>query len=187
MTTATGAAVAGAPAELYQVTQFLFREARYADDSAYGEWLSLWDDDDVVYWVPSGRADYDPDDRISYINDNRNRLETRVRQLLTGHRYAQTPASPMRRVISNVELLHDPGDGAGPGSGRRNGRHGEIVVGSNFVLYEHSIQASDELRLWVGRSTHRLRRRPTGELCIGAKTVELVNATRALPNMAFLL
>ncbi len=168
-------------ATLEEVSQFLYREARYADDSAYQEWLALWDDTDIVYWVPSGKADYDPDTRISYINDNRNRLQTRIRQLQTGQRYAQTPASPMRRVISNIELLHDGGGGA-----EGHGAH-EIVTASNFVLYEHSIQASDQLRLWVGRSTHRLRRRPNGELCIGAKTVELVNATRALPTLAFLL
>ncbi len=168
-------------AELHDVTSFLYEEARHADDSAYEEWLALWDDRDVMYWVPSGRADYDPDTRISYINDNRNRLETRVKQLQTGKRYAQTPASPMRRVISNIELLseHDRVPG--------RSQPGDISVGSNFVLYEHSVQASDELRLWVGRATHRLRRREDGNLCIGSKTVELVNSTRALPTLAFLL
>jgi 3-phenylpropionate/cinnamic acid dioxygenase small subunit len=157
---------------LHEVTQFLYEEARLADESRYDEWLALWDDGDVRYWVPSGRADYDPATRISYVNDNRARLETRVRQLGTGRHYAQTPPSPMRRVVSNVELLE-----TAP----------EIEVGSNFVLYEHSIQASGEIRLWAGRATHRLRRDADARLRIATKTVELVNATRALPTMAFLL
>jgi 3-phenylpropionate/cinnamic acid dioxygenase small subunit len=153
-----------------EVEQLLFLEARLADESRYEEWLALMTDD-MRYWVPSGPADYDPDTRISFINDNRSRLETRVRQLLTGVRYAQTPPSPMRRVISNVEI---------------ESADGTITAGSNFVLYELSAQATNELRVWAGRTTHRIRR-VAGELRIAAKTVELVNASQPLPTLAFLL
>jgi 3-phenylpropionate/cinnamic acid dioxygenase small subunit len=155
-----------------EVERLLFLEARLADESRYEEWLALMTDD-VRYWVPSGRADYDPDTRISFVNDNRSRLETRVRQLLTGVRYAQTPPSPMRRVISNLEIESIDADGT-------------ITAGSNFVLYELSAQATNELRIWAGRSTHRIRR-VGGELRIAAKTVELVNASQPLPTLAFLL
>jgi 3-phenylpropionate/cinnamic acid dioxygenase small subunit len=156
-----------------EVEAFLYREARLADESRYGEWLELFDDE-THYWVPRGRADYDPATRVSYVNDNRSRLETRVRQLQTGVHYAQTPPSPMRRVLSNVELLD------------ANDPSGLLVVGSNFVLYEHAIQATGEVRIWAGRATHRLRRTPDG-FRIRAKTIELVNSTGALPTMAFLL
>ncbi len=153
------------------VAAFLYREARLADESRYDEWLALWTDD-AHYWVPSGTGDYDRDRRISFINDNRNRLTTRIRQLQTGVRYAQTPPSPMRRVVSNIELLSVTGD--------------EVEVGSNFVLYELSLQATNELRIWAGRSTHLLRRRD-GQLAMARKVVELVNASQPLPNLAFLL
>jgi 3-phenylpropionate/cinnamic acid dioxygenase small subunit len=155
-----------------EVERLLFLEARLADESRYEEWLALMTDD-VRYWVPSGRADYDPDTRISFVNDNRSRLETRVRQLLTGVRYAQTPPSPMRRVISNLEIESIDADGT-------------ITAGSNFVLYELSAQATNELRIWAGRATHRIRR-IGAELRIAAKTVELVNASQPLPTLAFLL
>ena len=155
-----------------EVEQLLFLEARLADESRYEEWLALMTDD-VRYWVPSGRADYDPDTRISFVNDNRNRLETRVRQLLTGVRYAQTPPSPMRRVISNLEI-------------ESTADHGTITASSNFVLYELSAQATNELRIWAGRATHEIRR-VDGMLRIAAKTVELVNASQPLPTLAFLL
>jgi len=154
-----------------EVEQLLFLEARLADESRYEEWLSLMTDD-MRYWVPSGRADYDPDTRISFINDNRSRLETRVRQLLTGVRYAQVPPSPMRRVISNLEI--------------ESADDGTTTAGSNFVLYELSAQATNELRVWAGRTTHGIRR-VEGELRIAAKTVELVNASQPLPTLAFLL
>jgi benzoate/toluate 1,2-dioxygenase beta subunit len=153
------------------VQAFLFLEARLADESRYEEWFELFDDE-VHYWVPAGAADYDPTTRVSYINDNRSRLETRVRQLCTGVRYAQTPPSPMRRVLSNVEFLAD--DGA------------TIEVAANFVLHELSAQASNELRVWAGRATYDLRRSEDG-FRIRRKVVELVNATRPLPTMAFLL
>ncbi len=153
------------------VAAFLNRESRLADESRYEEWLALWTDD-IHYWVPSGAGNYDRDRRISFINDNRNRLTTRIRQLQTGLRYAQTPVSPMRRVVSNIELLSVGAD--------------ELEVGSNFVLYELSLQASNELRIWAGRSTHVLHRRDS-ELAMSRKVVELVNASQPLPNMAFLL
>ncbi len=155
-----------------EVEALLFLEARLADESRYEEWLALMTDD-VRYWVPSGPADYDPDTRISFVNDNRSRLETRVRQLLTGVRYAQTPPSPMRRVISNLEIDSTDTDDT-------------ITAGSNFVLYELSAQATNELRIWAGRATHRIKR-IDGELRIASKTVELVNASQPLPTLAFLL
>lgn len=170
----------GAPPNLElraEVEAFLFREARLADESRYDDWLALWDDE-AHYWVPSGPADYDPATatRVSYVNDNRNRLETRIRQLGTGVRYAQTPPSPMRRVIGNVEIL-----------GVAAGDDGELTdVGSNFVLHELSAQASNVLRIWAGRTTHTLRRVDGGFL-LRRKVIELVNASRPLPTMAFLL
>ena len=60
------------------------------------------------------------------------------------------------------------------------------MTGSNFVLYELSAQATNQLRIWAGRATHRLRL-VKGELRIAAKTVELVKASQPLPTMAFLL
>jgi len=53
-------------------------------------------------------------------------------------------------------------------------------------LYELSAQATNQLRIWAGRATHRLRL-VKGELRIAAKTVELVKASQPLPTMAFLL
>lgn len=155
-----------------EVEALLFLEARLADESRYEDWLALMTHD-VRYWVPAGTANYDPDTRISYINDNRSRLETRVRQLCTGVRFAQTPPSPMRRVISNLEFLEITPEG-------------EVITGSNFVLYELSAQATNQLRIWAGRATHRLRR-VNGAFRIAAKTVELVNSSQPLPTLAFLL
>jgi 3-phenylpropionate/cinnamic acid dioxygenase small subunit len=156
-----------------EIEDFLFFEARLADESRYEEWEALVTDD-VHYWVPAGAADYDPATRLSYVNDNRARLATRIRQLKTGARHSQTPPSVMRRILGNVEIL-----------GRDDAKR-EIRVGSNFVLYELAHQATGDLRIWAGRATHLLRRLD-GRLRIAAKTVELVNASRPIPNLTFLL
>ena len=156
-----------------EIEAFLFFEARLADESRYDEWETLVTDD-VHYWVPAEPSDYDPATRLSYVNDNRSRLATRIRQLKTGLRHAQIPPSLMRRLISNVEIF--PVEGRGD----------EYRVESNFVLYELARQATGDLRLWTGRTTHRLRR-VDGRLRIAAKRIDLVNASGPIPNLTFLI
>ena len=91
-------------AERQAVVEFLYREARLADEARYAEWHALWTDDGE-YWVPASTdPDADPDKHISHIYDNRARIDTRVKLLQTGHRYSQEPASLMRRLISNIEV-----------------------------------------------------------------------------------
>jgi 3-phenylpropionate/cinnamic acid dioxygenase small subunit len=154
------------------VAEFLYREARLADEARYAEWLALWTDD-AVYWVPATTdPEADPEKHLSHIYDNRTRLETRVKLLQTGHRYSQEPPSLMRRLISNIEVAR--------------AEDGELVAASNFALAELSIQAKHETHWWVGRATHRLRR-VDGELRIRSKKVVLINAAEPLPNLAFLI
>ena len=154
------------------VADFLYREARLADEARYAEWLALWTDDGV-YWVPATtEPDPDPERQLSHVYDNRARIETRVKLLQTGVRYSQEPASRMRRLVSNIEV--EAADG------------GELVAGSNFLLAEPAVQAGRELHWWAGRATHRLRR-VDGQLHMSRKTVVLVNAAEPLPNLAFLI
>ena len=152
--------------------EFVYREARLADEARYAEWHALWTDD-AVYWVPATTDPAaDPERHLSHIYDNRARLDTRVKLLQTGHRYSQEPASLMRRLISNLEV--------------ERAANGELGAGSNFVLGELAIQAKRELHWWVGRTTHRLRR-VDGELRMCLKKVVLVNAAEPLPNLSFLI
>ena len=65
---------------LRSVEQFLFREARLADESDYDGWEALWTDDGV-YWIPANGDDIDPATQMSIIFDNRSRVALRVRQL----------------------------------------------------------------------------------------------------------
>ena len=152
---------------LEEIGQFLYREARLADEGDYDAWEALWTDD-AVYWVPADGDD--PDRHMSIIYDNRSRIALRVKQLNTGKRHAQSPPSSVRRLISNVEVLaHDGG--------------GEVLVGANFLAVESRPRGTV---LWAGRSEYRLRRE-AGALRLVRKTVILVDRARALPTMAFLI
>src|SRR6185312_6788918 len=104
--------------DLREIEQFIYREARYADEHDYDAWEALWIDD-ALYWVPAGGDLAEPETRMSVIYDNRSRIATRLNQLRTGRRYAQTPPSSLRRVISNIEVL---------GRG--------VTAAANFVLAE---------------------------------------------------
>jgi 3-phenylpropionate/cinnamic acid dioxygenase small subunit len=156
-----------------EVEQFLYREARYADENDYDAWEALWTDD-ALYWVPAGGADIDPIDHVSVIYDNRSRISTRMKQVRTGKRHAQAPPSNLRRLIGNVELL----------GGRRNADGGvDLEVGANFLVFESRERGNE---LWGGRTTYRLRR-VDGELRLAYKKVVLVDNDRPIPTMGFLV
>jgi 3-phenylpropionate/cinnamic acid dioxygenase small subunit len=156
-----------------EIESFLYLEARLSDESRYEEWEALLTDD-MHYWVPQGAANHDPAERLAYINDNRARVATRIRQLRTGKRWSQTPISPMRRLLSNIEVL------------KADDPPGEYTVGANFVLYELAAQVTGALHTWAGRVTYKLRR-VDGKFRLGGKTGVLVSASVPQPTVSFFL
>src|SRR5215207_8755829 len=159
--------------DIRDVEQFLYREARFADESDYDSWEALWTDD-ALYWVPAGNDSVDPMETMSVVYDNRNRISTRLKQLRTGRRYAQAPPSNLRRTISNVEFL-----------GGRSSTSGDtdLEVGANFLVLESRARGN---HLWGGRVTYRLRR-VEGALRMSYKKVVLVDKDKPIPTMAFLI
>ena len=151
---------------LEEIGQFVYREARLADEGEYDAWEALWTDD-AVYSVPAGGND--PERQMSIIHDNRSRIALRVKQLKTGKRHAQCPPSSVRRVVSNVEVLGHAGD--------------DVLVGANFVAVESRPRGTV---LWAGRTEYRLRC-DGGTLRLAQKTVTLVDRERPLPTLAFLV
>ncbi|WP_433799848.1 aromatic-ring-hydroxylating dioxygenase subunit beta [Actinomycetospora sp. CA-084318] len=152
-----------------EAEDFLYREARLADEHRYDEWEELWTSDGL-YWVPANDDDADRMTRISVVHDNRNRIATRIAQFKTGRRHSQIPRSRLRRVVSNVEVLGHTDDG-------------DVVVGANFVLVESRERGKE---LWAGRYTYHLRRVGDG-LAMSYKKVALVDNARPLATMSFLV
>lgn len=157
-----------ARALLDEVTQFIYREARFQDDHAYDEWEALWTDDGV-YWIPANGEGGDPEEEMSIIYDNRSRIALRIRQFHTGKRFSQTPQSRLRRIVSNVEILQQEGD--------------ELVVTSNAMVFESTVRGDT---VWASRNEYTLRREGDA-LRMARKKVVLVNNETALYSMAFLI
>jgi 3-phenylpropionate/cinnamic acid dioxygenase small subunit len=106
---------------------------------------------------------------VSIIYDDRQRLGERVERLKSGSVLAQEPKPPMRRVVSNVEIV--------------SRESGEITVHSNFVL---GIARGANQQMWIGRSIHRLRV-GEGDIKIAHKKVLLINSDREMPLLQFLI
>jgi 3-phenylpropionate/cinnamic acid dioxygenase small subunit len=151
------------------IEQFLFREARLADDGDYDGWESLWTDDGV-YWIPANGDDIDPERQMSIVYDNRSRIALRVRQLKHDKRHSQNPRSRLRRLLANIEVLESDDDGA-------------VVVGANFIVYESRDRGTT---VWGGRNEYRLRQ-VDGQWRMARKKVMLVDNDRPLSTLAFLV
>ena len=151
-----------------EIEQFLYREARLADEGMYDEWESLWTDDGV-YWIPANGDNIDPATQMSILFDNRSRIALRVRQLKHDKRHSQNPRSRLRRLLANIELLDDGEE--------------EVDVGANFIVYESRDRGTT---IWGGRNEYRLRR-VDGQWRMARKKVMLVDNDRPLSTLAFLV
>jgi benzoate/toluate 1,2-dioxygenase beta subunit len=155
-----------------EVEQFLFLEARLADEGDYDGWEALWTDDGV-YWIPANGDDIDPTSQMSILFDNRSRIALRVRQLKHEKRHSQNPKSRLRRILGNVEILEGDPSGAGE----------DAVVGANFIVYESRERGTT---IWGGRTEYRLRR-VDGAWRMARKKVMLVDNDRPLATLAFIV
>jgi 3-phenylpropionate/cinnamic acid dioxygenase small subunit len=154
---------------LNAVTAFIYREARLQDEHQYEAWEALWTEDGI-YWVPANGDDIDPDKDMSIIYDNRSRIALRVKQLLTGKHFTQTPQSRLRQIVSNIELLEQQAGG-------------DIAVASNSLVFESNLRDDT---IWAARNEYRLRF-VEGEMRMAYKKVTLVNNDKALYTLSFLI
>jgi 3-phenylpropionate/cinnamic acid dioxygenase small subunit len=153
---------------LREVETFVYREAALQDRHEYDAWEALWTDDGV-YWIPANGDDIDPEKEMSIIYDNRSRIALRIRQFHTGIRIAQEPKSRLMRVVSNIEITEHVSE--------------TLHVRANALIFESATRRDT---IWGARYEYTLRRLE-GTLRMARKKVVLVNNTKALPNMAFLI
>lgn len=156
------------PFDRYAVEQFLYREARLADEQRLDEWLTLWAED-ALYWVPCNQDDVDPARQLSIIYDDHARLRLRVARITqTGMAWTQEPRSRLRRLVSNIEIY--------------DGQDGLIQTFSNFHLTELRANRRDPVE-WIGRTEHRLR--PHGDdFRLAFKKVMLINNDHEMTQLS---
>ena len=150
------------------VVALLHEEAARLDDHDYSGWLELWAEE-CFYWIPADGEDTDPETHVSFVSDNRRRLEMRVAQLQTGYRYAQLPQSRTQHYVTNIQI--------------RAAEDGEIAVRSSYLIAEARF---GEMQMWPGKAMHTIVRADDGTLRIRRKTVILINNDLPVTAMGFL-
>lgn len=158
------------PTATQLASQFVAREARLLEDGGYSTWLSLFADD-CVYWVPMSTPIEDPRRSVSYLLDDRRRLEDRVALLDTGWAHAQIPPSQTQRMVGNVEGWFD-------GSSKINARASMIIWDyRKDVLLHHPVTM-----------IYQLTKAPGGdEWRIGIRIAHRLTSSAAIGNISFIL
>lgn len=160
-----------------RIEAFLYEEARLADENDYDGWEQVWTDD-AVYWIPANGEGSDPTQEMSLIYDNRRRIGTRIAQLKTGKRYAQTPPSRTRRLVCNIEVqpaARKPLPDDEPTT--------DVEVQANVLIMESRAAGVTSM---MGRVTYHLRD-ISGQVKMSYKKVVLINNDRPVPTMSFLI
>jgi 3-phenylpropionate/cinnamic acid dioxygenase small subunit len=135
---------------VHDIQEFLYAEAELLDERHFDEWLGLFTDD-VHYWMPIRRnvkygqqdalEETDPASEVSWFDEGKTTLASRVRQLNTGLHWAEEPLSRICHIVSNVQLLRV--------------ELPEVTVKSRFVVYRNRMR--DETDLFIGKREDVLR------------------------------
>src|SRR6266550_8306316 len=112
----------------FEIEQFYFDEAAMLDECRYADWVELFTDD-THYWMPIRRTrtineldkEFSSPEGMSYFDDDKAMLETRVRKLETGYAWAEDPPSRTRHFVTNIRVIGEDGN--------------DLTVESNFHLY----------------------------------------------------
>lgn len=95
---------------VYEIEQFLFREARLLEEERYEEWLGIMTED-IHYWMPGIQARYRKDkaprfshSRMAHFDDDLLNLRRRVTRSLHETAWAEDPPTRTCYMVSNVEV-----------------------------------------------------------------------------------
>ena len=147
---------------LWEVEQFLYREARLLDDRRFHEWLEMLSDD-IRYWMPVRSNKYPKiskaisildgaryeeeelakEDELAIMDETKESLTSRVARLDTGMAWAEDPPSRTRHMVSNIEV--EEGDGPS-----------ELKVYSCYMVYRN--RGEREQDFYIGAREDVLRR-----------------------------
>lgn len=135
-----------------EIEDFLYLEADVLDDRDFERWLDFFADD-VRYWMPirknlsfrNREKDVTGEDDIAWIDDDKETLSKRVRQIMTGIHWAEEPLSRVTHLVSNVRLEEG-----------QKGQEGELRVRSHFIVHRNRLET--ETDFISGRRQDTLRR-----------------------------
>ena len=165
-----------------EIEDFYFLEADLLDERAYMAWLDLLTDD-IRYWMPMRKnvafdnlaRETTSENDIAWMDDDKETLTKRVKQLLTGIHWAEEPVSRVSHVISNIRL-------ATPVVALRDGE--TATVKSRFFVYRNRLET--EADVLVGRREDVLRR-AGGSLKIAQRKILIEQSTLMAKNLTVFL
>jgi p-cumate 2,3-dioxygenase subunit beta len=96
-----------------EVEDLLYLEAALLDGWRLDEWLELLTADATMEVPPTNVPDADPAIQLTMVDDDRFRLEARVRRLNSRRAHREFPWSRTRRFITNVRIVERTSDGVG--------------------------------------------------------------------------
>jgi 3-phenylpropionate/cinnamic acid dioxygenase small subunit len=159
-----------------EITQFLYQEAYLLDHKKYKEWLKLLDAS-IVYRMPvrvttERREGSDFAKDMSYFEETKGSLTTRVERLYTTSAWVEDPAPRQRHFISNIMIR--PGSVAD-----------EYHVRSYFD-FQRSRGSDADIERLIGEREDVLRRE-NGEWKISARTILPDQAVLGVMNLSMFL
>jgi 3-phenylpropionate/cinnamic acid dioxygenase small subunit len=143
----------------YEIEQFLFAEADLLDERRFMEWLELFDDD-VRYFMPlvrnvrfgreAGEFTKEQSDS-AWMDEGKETLTQRVRQLMTGVHWAEEPKSRTSHLLTNIRITKVEPDCERPSV---------VETRCRFLVYRNRLQ--DEVDILIGKRHDTLRRSGSG-------------------------
>lgn len=129
-----------------EVSQFLYREARFLDTRDWMAWLELFTED-AVFRVPAWKSEHDittdPTRELSLIYcASRMRMSERVQRVLSGRSVASIPLPRTQHAVSNVMMTQTDAS---------------ATVQANFTVHLFDLKKKDT-HVFFGHSTYQLLR-----------------------------
>lgn len=163
---------------VFEVEQFLYREARFLDDERYEEWLGMMTDD-IHYWMPGVQARYRKDKkprydpgRMAHFDDDMLGLRRRVTRFMHDTAWAEDPPTRVCHIISGIEVEHTE-------------RADEFLAHSTFVTCRGRNETEEDVL--CGRRTDVLRRTAEGELRLARRAIYVTQAVLLAKNLNIFL
>lgn len=163
------------PMELvFEISQFLYREARILDEERYEEWLGMMTDD-IHYWMPGIQARHRKDKtlrldpkRMAFFDDDMLNMRRRVTRFMDPTAWAEDPPTRACHVISNIEV-------------ELMEKATEFKVYSTFINCRGRGEAEE---FWLaGRRTDILRRNDEGTLRLASREIVTTQSVLLAKNL----
>ena len=133
-----------------EISEFLYAEAELLDERCFDQWLDLFTED-AQYWMPlrqnvqlgeQHRENTSDLDGISWFDEGKPTLKSRVDQIKSGQHWAEEPLSRVCHMVSNVQIVKSTSS--------------EATVKSRMLVYRNRLQ--DETDLFIGKREDVLRK-----------------------------